>query len=63
MISASLNGQEDQTRRDTEIKTSKVQKNPPSLRSGAWICDCNCTTVCVCVLCRRSPTTFPKRRF
>lgn len=31
MIAGSLNGQEDRTRRDAEIKISKVQKNPPSL--------------------------------
>lgn len=68
MISGPLNGQKDQTRQDLqdkEIKISKVQKNPPSLRSTtneAWICcphDCNCTIVCF--MCRRSPTTFPKR--
>lgn len=67
MISGPLNGQEDRTRRDAEVKISKVQKNPPSLRSTtneAWICgphDCSCTIVCF--MCRRSPTTFPKRTF
>lgn len=64
MISASLNGQEDQTRRDAEIKTSKVQKNPPSLRSEAWICappNCNCTTVCVCVCCAEEARLHSQR--
>lgn len=60
MISGSLIGQEEGTRRDAEIKVSKVQKHPPT-RNEAWICaprDCNCTFVC-----RRSPTIFPKRTF
>lgn len=67
MVSGSLNGQQDRARPDAEAKVSKVQKTPPSLGSTineGWICvrdGCNCTSVCV--LYRRSPTTFPKKTF